>query len=168
MNRRSLGISWSQIAVALVAITAVLWGFHRNVRTRIPMAIDGVGVGSTLHIPGHQWGTDGKTIVVAVRYGCHYCESSMGFYETLRKTSNASQGNPRVIFIAQEASAFAEKAVPSGTPASQVFGSTVFPDWIRVTPTLLIANREGRVEQGWEGVLSSDQETSLLSNFTTK
>jgi hypothetical protein len=36
-------------------------------------------------LPGYHWGDHRKTLVLAIRKGCHFCDASLPFYKRLQQ-----------------------------------------------------------------------------------
>ena len=45
-------------------------------------------------IPGVDWKVNDRTLVLALRKGCHYCEDSMPFYRKLAQLANKKLSKP--------------------------------------------------------------------------
>ena len=147
------------IAVALVAgYTALTHNVGRSAAPR------DVAVGERLPaIAGIDWSRHRSTLVLALNSSCHYCQESAPFY---RKLSQApvSGGDLEIVAL-----------FPNDPPAVRRFNTelglhirslpAVALEKLDVvaTPTLLLVDREGRVERAWIGVLTPRQELDVLA-----
>jgi hypothetical protein len=117
-----------------------------------------------IEIPRVRWQDSNMTLVIAVRYGCPYCQASLPFYSRLiGSTSRNGRQNARVIFISPDNEYFASLIVPPGTDPGAIHANYPFPEWINGTPTVIAVDRSGRITGVWRGELTSTQEQSLLA-----
>jgi hypothetical protein len=134
------------------------------VDTHEPRAREGPGVG-TLVTSRDAVGIGKADFVVllGISTQCRFCEDSVPFYQTLRRT--ASQSRKRVVLVCA-----------SSEPTERVRGflerNGLRPDAIIVppqdvpllaTPTLTLIDSSGKIVAAWVGRLSPAQERKVLS-----
>jgi len=56
--------------------------------------------GNTLSaLPGYRWADHQKTLVLAIRKGCHFCEDSLPFYKRLTNLENSNILHAHVLAV---------------------------------------------------------------------
>jgi len=153
--------AWAvQAFIAVVAILTILV-FYLSPRENNSLHLSR---NASLSIPGYSWNQAPKTIVIAVRYGCKYCQASLPFYERLLTARTGKSGtHTNLIFISQDNYVLSRRSVAATTPSNELFSDLKFPPWITGTPTLVIVNSTGKIEGGWSGILTVHEENEVLS-----
>ncbi len=123
-----------------------------------------VDVGSRMSLP-LDWGASAKNIVLVLSKGCKYCSASADFYKRLAAKARQSE-EIRLIGVfpqnADEAKSYLkEMDIPIGT-IMQAPPSSI---GVRVTPTLILADKNGIVIKSWIGKLSAALENEVLSEI---
>jgi hypothetical protein len=154
MRNHRLNSSHILPALLLLVLGSVL-AFHVNVNHRVQ--------GGKVDIPGYTWQDSRETLVIAVRYGCHYCEASLPFYAKLWNLAGAvPRERLRILFISPDNEYLASRTLPPGIPMDSVRTSVIFPNWVVGTPTIIAINQTGTVVRVWEGMLNGVQEQEVL------
>jgi thioredoxin-related protein len=116
-----------------------------------------------LDVPGYSWQDSRATLVIAVRYGCHFCEASLPFYKRLMEASNGVSANKlRIAFISPDNEYLAAHILPSWAPMDTVRSNVFFPPWITGTPTMILMDNKGKVDKVWVGVLNISQQRDVI------
>jgi hypothetical protein len=116
-----------------------------------------------IDVPKYTWGGSRKTLVIAVRYGCHYCEASQPFYGSLIKDAkDIPPTNLRIVFVAPDDMKMAMHAVPSTVTPDLVRANVLFPTWIEGTPTVVAVDEKGTIVRIWQGLLGPSQQDEVL------
>lgn len=114
--------------------------------------------------PGHSWISHRKTLVLAIRRGCHFCEASLPFYRKLISLENADKLRAHVIAILpdnrESGSAF---LYHEGIQVDGIFDQPLGNLKISGTPTLLLVDSNGRVAQAWVGQLTAEGESDVIA-----
>jgi hypothetical protein len=160
---RAHGRSITQLlATAVLLICGGAWLGYHYLSQQLAMG------SYTLTLPDHDWSTSRETLVIAVRYGCHYCEASFPFYSKLwRASRNRPKKDVKIIFISQENEYLAVHAVPGDIAADAVHPNIAFPSWVSGTPTIIAVSQSGRVTHIWRGVLNFREEEELLKRVVS-
>lgn len=114
-------------------------------------------------IPGYKIQPK-TTLVLVLRTGCPYCEASMPFYRRL--SALHSQGSLKAHLVAlfpgpgDEARSFLDK---NGVDIPAVGGVDLEAMHVQGTPTLILVDRDGRIDDSWLGQLSSLKESNVIS-----
>lgn len=103
--------------------------------------------------------------MLALQSGCHFCTESAPFYQ--RFTSEIS-GQKRVRLVAalpQQIDDGRKYLNDLGAAVDEVKQASLESLKVAGTPTLLLVNRAGQVENVWRGKLSGNQEAEVLSRL---
>ena len=115
-------------------------------------------------VPGYQWASHPKTLVLALRKNCQYCEASMPFYKRLSSLEREGRLCVHLLAIMPDSRAAGNEALQaSGVEIQGVFEEPLASIQVLGTPTLLLLNASGRVEKAWVGQLSADEETRVVA-----
>lgn len=113
-------------------------------------------------VSGYPWNSHSKTLVVALRVGCPYCEASMDFYEKLHKIEH-TQGGAHLIAVFAERDA-ARSALPESLRDMEIFTAVDFTGLgVSATPTVILADDKAVVQKVWRGRLSDALEKQVFS-----
>ena len=114
-------------------------------------------------LPGLDWSQHRRTLVLALNTGCHFCEESMPFYQKLAQTQNPDSDNLRLVAAFPNTAEMVTQFMQHDRLNIRSVAGVSF-DKLRVnaTPTLILVNSDGQVEQSWVGVLTEREETDLL------
>jgi hypothetical protein len=115
-------------------------------------------------LAGYDWHAHGRTLVLALRNGCHYCEDSAPFYRKIAEMEQAGQikyfhlvaifpDSPDIVKQTLQSEGLSLQAIPS-TPL-RIFK-------VEGTPTAILADQNGHVIDSWVGELNSKQQDAVL------
>jgi thioredoxin-related protein len=121
--------------------------------------------GSTLPpLPGYRFGDHEKTLVLAIRKGCHFCEESLPFYKRLVELEKSNSLHAHVLAVMPDDKDSASKALQSsGAVVDGIFSQPLDSLKVSGTPTLLLLDSKGRVERAWIGQLNPQGEKELIA-----
>jgi thiol-disulfide isomerase/thioredoxin len=147
------------IVVALAVGAVVLTRYAESYR-----APRSVAVGDHLaKIPGLDWTQHRETLLLVLNTGCHFCQDSVPFYQRLAQAQRPDANAVQLVAVfPNEAEAVRQFAAHERLPIRSVPGVPLDELSVNATPTLVLVDREGRVEQVWVGILTSRQEIDLL------
>jgi hypothetical protein len=115
-------------------------------------------------LPGYSWSSYPKTLVIAIRRGCPYCDASMPFYKQLgeQEKSNVLRAHVLVVMPNDEASGsrFLSK---DDVEVQGIFGQELDALNVSGTPTVLLLDSSGRIEREWIGQLSPRAEKEVMN-----
>src|SRR4051794_5736116 len=77
----------SNIAIIVVAIIVSVVLVQRFFFAGTVQKPKQIAVGSKISLPGVDWDKNGKTLVLALQKGCHFCSESAPFYQRLAQAS---------------------------------------------------------------------------------
>jgi thiol-disulfide isomerase/thioredoxin len=122
-------------------------------------------VGTTLlPVSGVKWADHNKTLVLAIRIGCHYCEASMPFYESLSQLAAAHKLHVHLLAVMPDSREQATTLLRSKSIVMDASYDNRLTDLgIEGTPTLLLVDAQGKVYREWEGQLASRQQQDVIA-----
>jgi len=162
LNRR---VELAANCVIVVACLVIGYNFIRSHFSPATRAVSTIKAGSRLNLPAVDWASQEKTLVLALRQGCHFCAESAPFYQRLAR---AAANSPKVHLMA---------VLPGDVPAdaSYLNGLGVkIQDirqadlgWLQLpyTPTLAVIDRDGVVRDVWVGKLSDSREKQVMKRL---
>ncbi len=119
-------------------------------------------------LPGlhaYNWKAHERTLVLALRNGCHFCEDSMPFYRRLAKLEQSNQiGGVHLIAVFPDDPAIVRQVVETQQLTIEVLPGTEL-DQVKVqgTPTLILVDEQGRVSKVWMGELPAAEEAEVIA-----
>lgn len=105
-----------------------------------------------------------KTLLLAIRRGCHFCEDSMPFYRTLAQMEHSHRLSAHVLAVLPDDPASVQFLLKAqklnidarpNIPLDSIFVSG--------TPTAILADRHGKILHTWEGELPPSKQAELIS-----
>lgn len=123
----------------------------------------GPAQGTQLSVPGISWADSEETIVLALSDKCKYCTDSAPFYKQLAAETAKRPGVRVVAVFPQDTSAGKKYLDDLGVAVNEVKQATLDSIGVRGTPTLMIVDKSGVVQQSWVGLLKGDRETEVLN-----
>jgi hypothetical protein len=118
--------------------------------------------GDRVDIPDAWFSNKPKTLVVFARAACGACQTAQPFLETLAASVLAKGGG---VTIAGHRDSPADDASFARTLGVPDAAFVVFPAGlrVRVTPTLILVNREGTILHAWEGVGPDEKQRAIAA-----
>jgi thioredoxin-related protein len=115
-------------------------------------------------LPGYRWGDHQKTLVLAIRKGCHFCDDSLPFYKRLGDLEKRNNLHAHVLAVMPDDRESGAKALQSGDVAvDSVFSQPLDSLKVTGTPTILLLDSHGRVARAWVGQLTPQGEEELIT-----
>ena len=114
-------------------------------------------------IRGERWNSADRTLVLALHIGCIHCEREMKFYERLVSLLKTNSASVHIVAIfpdseEQVSTEYSRRLVgiqkTSGVDFSQLH--------VLGTPTLILLDRDGVVQDRWIGELSPGDKKEVL------
>jgi len=125
----------------------------------------GPAAGTQVSLQGINWSESSKSVLLALSDQCHFCSESAPFYQRL-STELAQRGDIRLIAVfPQQVGDSKQYLTKLGVPISDVRQATLDSLGVRGTPTVIIVDKNGKVQQSWVGRLSPDKESEVLSRI---
>jgi hypothetical protein len=113
-----------------------------------------------------DWAKNGRTLLLVLQAGCHYCTESAPFYQRLvQEAQAAGNGVQLVAVLPQETAEAREYLAQLHVPINEVRQASPGELGVPGTPSLLLVNQAGTVEDTWIGKLSPERETEVLNRL---
>lgn len=140
------------VGLAVLAI-AQLWPSHEGRE---------LAVGEKLKVGALEWSTHKYNIVLALQTGCHFCSESAPFYRTLLKGISNNQDVQVIAVLPDSADESHRYLKEEGIEPHVVVQSDLKSLGIRGTPTVVVADSNGKIAGVWEGKLSPQKEEQVF------
>jgi hypothetical protein len=118
-------------------------------------------------LPGlhaYNWKAHDRTLVLALRSGCHFCEESMPFYRRLAKLEQSNQIVVHLIAVFPDDPAVVRQVVETQQlPIEVIAGFELGQVKVQATPTLMLVDEQGRVSKVWFGELPAAEEAKVIA-----
>jgi hypothetical protein len=119
--------------------------------------------GKTIHVTGIDFPRQRASVLLVISKSCHFCEESLPFYRAL-----ATETQGKVDLLAAlpqprpEAEAYLKEA---GVPAAQVASAPPNDLGLSGTPTLVLLDRSGKVQEVWLGFLDGARQAQVRNRL---
>jgi hypothetical protein len=148
-----------EIATNIVLIgLACIIGYHfwQTRGTHESLLSTSVKVGDRLpSLPGYTWKAHDRTLILALKDGCRYCEESIPFYRKLAALEKSNQIDAHLIAVFPDDLAAVRQLLETQRLAVEAFpGIELNQVKVEGTPTLILVDRQGRVSKVWIGELA--------------
>lgn len=163
----AIGSKIEMIANIAIIVVATMMGVvlvQRYVLAPNKLAAQMVPAGTAVSLPGIDWAANGRTLVVAIQEGCHFCSESAPFYQQLVKKASSNH-IPVVAVLPQPIETGQKYLNDIKVPIDNIRQATLKSIGVQGTPTLLLVDNTGKIVTGWVGKLPPDQEADVLSKL---
>jgi hypothetical protein len=162
--RKKLEIA-ANVAIILVAVLLGYVLLDRYVFNRPSAERPTIAAGETLPLTEVDWQRNGRTLVLVLQKGCHYCTESAPFYQRLARQAEQS-GKVHLIAVLPQARKEATDYLGGiGVTISDIREAKLGTIKVRGTPTLLLVSNTGVVQKAWIGKLRAEGESEVLRSF---
>jgi thiol-disulfide isomerase/thioredoxin len=120
-----------------------------------------VGLNIKQSLPGVDWARNKRTLVLALSTQCHFCTESAPFFQRIAK--EASKDVKLVAVLPQPVGDSQKYLEAEGVQVDDVRQAQASSIGVTGTPTLLLVDDTGKVQDAWQGKLQPDQETAVLA-----
>lgn len=153
------------ILVVAVLICAVLVKTYLLGPARPQQQSPAPAVGSKVSVPDVEWGKNGRTLVLVLQKGCHFCAESAPFYQRLVRDTAGREGLRLVAVLPQQVEEGRQYLNDLGVPIDDVRQVSPNDLGVRGTPTLLLVDGSGALTDSWVGKLPPDKEAEVLQRL---
>jgi hypothetical protein len=120
-------------------------------------------LGKPMRIPGIQFPTSRNSLVLVLSADCHFCRESLPYCKVL---ASKSAGKLDVVAVLPqplpEAEAYLQQAA---VPATRVISTSLGDIGVPATPSILLLDRTGKVQDAWVGVVDAAKQRRILSRL---
>jgi thiol-disulfide isomerase/thioredoxin len=121
-------------------------------------------VGSKINLPDTDFSQKDKTLIMAVKKGCHFCSESAPLYQKLVQL--AAEKNVRLIAAfphsVEEGQGYLKEL---NVPVTEMKQADFAALGIGGTPTLILADKNGEIKKVWLGKLPPEKETEVINSL---
>lgn len=161
LKKVELAANVAIIVVAALIAFVVIKNYVLSPVKRAPEMKE-ISAGEKLNLPGIDWAGNGRTLIVAMAEGCHFCSESAPFYQRLTKLQSDQGGFRFIAVLPQEASEAKNYLSGMGIHIDNIKKASLSSIEVVGTPTLILVNRSGVVSNVWLGKLQPDKENEVL------
>lgn len=152
------------ISIASIGFVATVWLRHSyDVRSSGEKA-NYVFVGQTVPLPSVNWQAHAHTLLFALQVGCHFCAENAPFYRELLK-HQATGSWQAVAVLPQSVDISVSYMHIQGYSIPTVRQSDLNAVGVHSTPTLLLVDSKGRLEQEWIGALGRRDQVDVAAHL---
>lgn len=165
MSIRSRLETATNIAVLVAAVFVVIYFANLSLGgTRSAEDDGGPPVGMRLaSMNGYEWSAHQRTLVLALRTDCEYCEASMPFYKRLAAAAREEGAVFGVLSAFPQDAAEVERLQSRvGLQMRTVANADLHALGVSGTPTLILVDSRGTVLKTWTGQLASVGEWEVV------
>lgn len=122
-----------------------------------------VGTNLKGSLPGVDWGKNGRTLILAISTGCHFCTDSAPFFKRIEKERPR---DVKLVAVLPQAVEEARKYLDGeGVHVDDVRQASPQSIGVAGTPTLLLVDARGRVSDVWRGKLQPNDEEKVIATL---
>ncbi len=130
----------------------------------VPGRAPAVTPGTRIDVPGINWASRKKNVVLVLSSTCHFCQEGGAFYRRLVEEAHRSQAAVQAVMPQgeKEATTFLTNM---GVSVDKLVSASPASLGVRGTPTVLLVDGAGKVTGAWPGKLPPERETELLARL---
>lgn len=142
-----------------------LWPAHRAPENPPPVSVK---AGDHLpSLPAYDWKAHDRTLVLALRNGCRFCEESIPFYRKLAELEKSNQIDAHLIAVFPDDPAVVRQLVETQRLAIEALpGIELSQVKVEGTPTLILVDRQGQVSKVWIGELAAAGQADVITGIS--
>jgi len=155
--------------IVLIILACVIgyhyWQARRTPGNPPPISLK---VGDQLpSLSAYDWKTHDRTLVLALKQGCRFCDESIPFYRKLAELEKSNQIDAHLIAIFPDDPGAVRQLVDTHQLAVQAFpGIELSQMKVEGTPTLILVDRQGRVSKVWIGQLEAAGQADVVTSIS--
>jgi thioredoxin-related protein len=154
----------TNVAIIIVAVMLGAVLVQRFFFPKAEQPPQNIAVGTKVSLPGVEWDKNGKTLVLALQKGCHFCSESAPFYQRL--VQYASTKDVKLVAVLPQSPAEGHEYLDTlSVPITDIRQASLSSLGVLGTPTLILVNNKGEVVASWVGKLPSDKEADVLAKM---
>jgi hypothetical protein len=124
-----------------------------------------VAPGSRISLQGVNWKENGRTVLLALSKGCHFCSDSAPFYRRLVEELEKRDSVKLIALFPHSVGEGTEYLESLGVVIRDLRQEQLDLLGVKGTPTIILLNDEGIVTRSWVGRLSPERETEVLDSL---
>jgi thiol-disulfide isomerase/thioredoxin len=109
-----------------------------------------------------DWSRSKKNLVLVLSTHCRFCSESAPFYRSLVDATKDNRGVRLIAVFPQDVTEGKQYLKSMDIAIDEVLRKDLSKMAVQATPTLLLINEEGWIQNRWVGQLSQERETEVL------
>ena len=119
--------------------------------------------GTKISLPGIDWTKSNRTLVLALSTTCHFCTESAPFYQKLQQQKPSDL---RLIAVLPQTTDQSRTYLDKlGVAIPEIVQSPIASIGASGTPTMILVDSEGKVQESWVGRLSEEESARVLGRI---
>lgn len=120
--------------------------------------------GTKISLGDIDWQANQKTVLLVLQKDCQFCSESMSFYKTIVEKTK-EKGIKLVAVFPNSSEEGIQYLKENGVDIQETKQAGKSEINIKGTPTLILVNNKGEVENSWIGKLPSEKEKEVIENL---
>jgi thiol-disulfide isomerase/thioredoxin len=155
----------ANLAIVVVALMVIAVVVKRNLLGSRDPGRHQISAGEEISVPGVDWSSHDKTVVLAISQGCHFCSESAPFYQQLAQAVRANADAQLLAVLPQEDAEARRYVEGLGLKIDDIRKVSLDSIGVSGTPTLILVDRAGKVKKVWVGQLPAERESEVTSSL---
>lgn len=123
----------------------------------------GLQAGMKVSLPGIDWGNSSRTVLLVLSTTCHFCTESAPFYQKLQQQK---PGNVQIVAVLPQAVEDGRQYLNKlGVSVRELVQAPLASLNVSGTPTLVLIDNTGTIQDSWSGKLSNGQADRILARI---
>ena len=153
----------ANIAIVLVAVLLGAVIVNKFVLAKPRGLPKEIPVGSKVGLDDIAWAEHEKNILLILQKGCHFCTESAPFYQKLTQATTNRKDIKVIAVLPQKQDEGKAYLTENGVIIDDVRQASLDSMGLAGTPTLIIADQNGKVTHSWVGKLQATEEDKVLA-----
>ena len=153
----------------LVTCCLVVGNLARNVYLEHKVAarfVPSFSKGQVVKLAGYTPSSKESTLVMVLSTHCHFCQANAPFYQKLAVFKKASPNQLQLVAVLPEKQDEANAYIKGyGIGTDAVLSMPLTQIGVKGTPTLLLLDSQGKVEDFWVGQLDDSQQKKVFDRL---
>jgi hypothetical protein len=155
----------ANVAIIVVAVAVCAALVRQYVFPGAEPASPRPAVGSKIELHGADLSSGGKTLLLVLQQGCHFCTESGPFYQKLTREVAQRAGEVKVVAVLPQAPDEGRRYLSTlGVAEVEVRQASLKNLNVGGTPTLIMVSN-GKVSDVWVGKLDAAEEAQVLGKL---
>jgi hypothetical protein len=158
----------ANVAIIVAALTLVglaVNKFYFRAQAAEQAAPAGLKAGDKVALPDVEWARGGRTLVLALSTGCHFCTESAPFYQRLAAEVSKRDGARLIAVVPQTAEEGHKYLENLGVAINDVRQSPLNAFGVSGTPTLILVDEGGVAKRVWVGKLPEAAQADVIAQL---
>ncbi len=160
---------FTNIAIILVAVIIGIVLVKKFLLTDSTQNLpkESIAAGKKINFEQIDWASNNHTLLLILSKDCHFCTESVPFYQKITQEISRNQSVKISAIFPQDTQTAKEYLNQHQLPIQQIYQANPPSLGVGGTPTLLLVNKDGQVEETWFGKLSADEEQKVLNRLNS-